>query len=131
MARRRCPGVDWARRSLRLETANWPEERATQDPSAAYAVEEYLRTMLPTLQGLLGADDAQKELGRGSRVWSACSSTRRAAREMDLPTDVERGDLASARDFARWLAAILRARGRGGSTRPSTNMGAVVDEGGP
>ena len=30
---------------------------------------------------------------------------------MDLPTDVERGDLQSARDFARWLSAILRAEG--------------------
>src|SRR4029077_14433616 len=31
--------------------------------------------------------------------------------DMDLPTDVERGDRQSARDFARWLGAILRAQG--------------------
>jgi hypothetical protein len=30
---------------------------------------------------------------------------------MDLPTDVERGDPQSARDFARWLSAILLAQG--------------------
>ena len=30
---------------------------------------------------------------------------------MDLPTDVERGDLASARDFGRWLSAVLAAGG--------------------
>ena len=33
------------------------------------------------------------------------------ARDMDLPTDVERGDQQSAWDFARWLSAILRAEG--------------------
>jgi hypothetical protein len=30
---------------------------------------------------------------------------------MDLPTDVERGDAQSARDFARWLGTVLRAQG--------------------
>jgi hypothetical protein len=30
---------------------------------------------------------------------------------MDLPTDVERGDAQSARDFARWLGNVLRAQG--------------------
>ena len=30
---------------------------------------------------------------------------------MDLPTDVERGDLQSARDFGRWLAAVMAASG--------------------
>jgi len=30
---------------------------------------------------------------------------------MDLPTDVERGNLASARDFGRWLSAVLAAGG--------------------
>ncbi len=36
---------------------------------------------------------------------------------MDLPTDVERGDLASARDFARWLSAVLEAQGEEVETR--------------
>jgi hypothetical protein len=31
--------------------------------------------------------------------------------DMGLPTDVERGDLASARDFGRWLSSILLAQG--------------------
>ena len=55
------PRVDWANQP-KLETANWPEERR-QRTFRSYAL-EYLRTMLPTLQELLGAADAQKELGR-------------------------------------------------------------------
>ena len=47
------PRVDWANQP-KLETANWPEERR-QRTFRAYAL-EYLRTMLPTLQELLGAD---------------------------------------------------------------------------
>ena len=46
------------------------------------------------------------------------------ARDMDLPTDVERGDLQSARDFARWLSAILRAQGE--EVETSERDGAVI-----
>ena len=60
--------------------------------------------MLPTLQEQLGADDAQKELGRVARL-VGLQFHEETARDMDLPTDVERGDVQSARDFARWLSA--------------------------
>jgi len=43
---------------------------------------------------------------------------------MDLPTDVERGDLASARDFGRWLSGILSAQGEDIET--TEREGAVV-----
>jgi len=66
--------------------------------------------MLPTLQELLGADDAQQELGRVARL-VGLQFHEETARDMDLPTDVERGDLQSARDFARWLGNILKAQG--------------------
>ncbi len=101
------PRVDWSKQPA-LETANWPEERRLKT-FRAYAV-EYLRTMLPTLQELLGPDDAQTELGRVARL-VGLQFHEETARDMDLPTDVERGDAESARDFARWLGNILRAQG--------------------
>ena len=101
------PRIDWAAQP-RLATDNWPEDRR-QRTFRAYAV-EYLRTMLPTLQEQLGSTDAQAELGRVARL-VGLQFHEETARELDLPTDVERGDLASARDFARWLSAILQAEG--------------------
>ena len=101
------PRVDWANQP-RLETANWPEERR-QRTFRAYAL-EYLRTMLPTLQELLGPADAQKELGRVARL-VGLQFHEETARDLGLPTDLERGDAESAGLFARWLTAILEAQG--------------------
>ena len=101
------PRIDWAAQP-RLATASWPDERR-QRTFRAYAV-EYLRTMLPTLQEQLGPADAEAELGRVARL-VGLQFHEETARELDLPTDVERGDLSSARDFARWLSAILEAEG--------------------
>ena len=101
------PRVDWANQP-KLETANWPEERK-QRTFRSYAL-EYLRTMLPTLQELLGPEDTKKELGRVARL-VGLQFHEETARDMDLPTDVERGNLASARDFGRWLSAVLAAGG--------------------
>lgn len=92
----------------KLETAGWPEERRLRT-FRSYAI-EYLRTMLPTLQDQLGADAAHKELGRVARL-VGLQFHEETARDMDLPTDVERGDAQSARDFARWLGTLLRAQG--------------------
>jgi len=101
------PRVDWASQP-RLETASWPEARR-QRTFRSYAL-EYLRTMLPTLQELLGPADTKKELGRVARL-IGLQFHEETARDMDLPTDVERGDLESARDFARWLSAVMAAGG--------------------
>jgi hypothetical protein len=101
------PRVDWTTQP-KLETVDWPEERRLKT-FRAYAV-EYLRTMLPTLQELLGPRDAQKELGRAARL-VGLQFHEETAREMDLPTDLERGDLQSARGFGRWLSQILAAEG--------------------
>jgi hypothetical protein len=43
---------------------------------------------------------------------------------MDLPTDVERGDLQSARDFGRWLSNVLTASGE--EIETAERDGAVV-----
>jgi hypothetical protein len=101
------PRVDWNAQPS-LETASWPEERK-QRTFRSYAL-EYLRTMLPTLQELLGPEDARKEMGRVARL-VGLQFHEETAREMDLPTDVERGDIESARDFARWLSAVMAAGG--------------------
>ncbi|WP_421997202.1 hypothetical protein [Reyranella sp.] len=101
------PRVDWAAQP-KLETASWPEERQLRT-FRSYAV-EYLRTMLPTLQEQLGGEDARQELGRVARL-VGLQFHEETAREMDLPTDLERGDRDSARAFARWLSAVLAAQG--------------------
>ena len=66
--------------------------------------------MLPTLQEQLGPADAGVELGRVARL-VGLQFHEETARDLDLPTDLERGDLASARTFARWLWTILVAQG--------------------
>ena len=79
--------------------------------------------MLPTLQELLGPADAQTELGRVARL-VGLQFHEETARDMDLPTDVERGDRQSARDFARWLSAVLQAEGE--EVETSESDGAVM-----
>src|SRR5262249_42517253 len=101
------PRVDWSTQP-KLETASWPEERRLKT-FRAYAV-EYLRTMLPTLQEQLGPDGALTELGRVARL-VGLQFHEETARDLGLPTDVERGDAQSAGQFARWLSSILRAQG--------------------
>jgi len=103
----RMPPIDWARQP-KLGVETWPEERRLR-AFRAYAV-EYLRTMLPTLQELLGPADAAIELGRVARL-VGLQFHEETARDMGLPSDVERGDLSSARDFARWFTRVLDAQG--------------------
>lgn len=119
------PRVDWQRQPA-LESASWPEERR-QRTFRAYAL-EYLRTMLPTLQELLGAAEAQQELGRTARL-VGLQFHEETARDMDLPTDVERGDRASARDLARWLTAILGAQGEDVATQDNDDAVVVTQRG--
>lgn len=101
------PRIDWKTQPV-LESASWPEERRLRT-FRSYAM-SYVQTMLPVLQDLLGAKDAQTEMGRVARL-VGLQFHEETARELDLPTDVETGDLESARLFARWLAAILKAEG--------------------
>lgn len=101
------PRIDW-KTQPKLETANWPEERRLRT-FRSYAM-GYVQTMLPVLQGLLGPKDAQLEMGRVARL-VGLQFHEETARDLDLPTDVETGDLESARLFARWLTAILAAEG--------------------
>ncbi len=84
--------------------------------------------MLPTLQELFRSADAQTELGRVARL-VGLQFHEETARDMDLPTDVERGDLQSARDFARWLSAMLQAEGEEVETSESDSAVTVRQSG--
>ena len=117
----RMPRIDWAQQP-KLETANWPDDRRLRT-FRAYAV-EYLRTMLSVLQELLGPTDARAELGRVARL-VGLQFHEETAREMEMATDLERGDLASAQGFARYLSAILSAQGEDIETT-ETNGNVIV-----
>jgi len=92
----------------RLDSAQWPAERL-QRAHRSYAI-EYLRTLLPTLQAVLGAAHAREELGRVARLiglqYHAELST-----ALGSGTNLSAGNGASAIEYARWLAAMQRAHG--------------------
>jgi hypothetical protein len=92
----------------RLDSAQWPEARL-QRTHRSYAM-EYLRTLLPTLQGLLGAPGAGEELGRVARLIGLQYHAELAA-ALGSPTNLSTGDRASAAQYARWLEAMQRAHG--------------------
>jgi len=97
-----------ASRAPRLDGAQWPEARL-QRTHRSYAM-EYLRTLLPTLQAVLGAPGAREELGRVARL-IGLQTHEELARALDCPTNLSAGDRASAAQFARWLEAMQRAHG--------------------
>lgn len=92
----------------RLDSAQWPAERL-QRAHRSYAM-QYLRTLLPTLQAVLGPADACAELGRTARLVGLQFHAELAAL-LGAPTNLSAGDVASARAFAHWLAAMQRAQG--------------------
>ncbi|MDX1375401.1 MAG: hypothetical protein R3357_07570 [Burkholderiales bacterium] len=92
----------------RLDSAQWPAERLAR-AHRSYAV-EYVRTLLPTLQAVLGAADARDELGRVARLVGLQYHAELAA-ALGCGTNLSAGDRASALAFARWLAAMQRAQG--------------------
>jgi hypothetical protein len=97
-----------ASRAPPLDVAQWPEARL-QRTHRSYAM-EYLRTLLPTLQAVLGAPAAREELGRVARL-IGLQYHEELARALDCPTNLSAGDRASAAQFARWLEAMQRAHG--------------------
>ncbi len=84
----------------RLEAANWPEERLART-RRRYAM-DYVRTMLPVLEALLGAHDARTELGRVARLVGLQFFEETAAGIDSAP---------AAEPFAAWLAAMLEGQG--------------------
>ncbi|HJQ60927.1 MAG TPA: hypothetical protein VJ890_28745 [Vineibacter sp.] len=85
----------------RLDTDTWPEYRRRRT-YRSYAM-EYVRSLVPTLIGLLGTDDARAEIGRAARlVGMQFYEETAAAMKID-------GDGAAA--FARYLAGLLQGQG--------------------
>lgn len=92
----------------RLDSAQWPAERL-QRAHRSYAI-AYLRTLLPTLQAVLGAAQARQELGRVARLVGLQYHAELAA-ALGCDTNLSAGDRASAVAYANWLAAMQRAHG--------------------
>ena len=98
----RMPRVDLAEQP-RLDTAAWPEERLRRT-YRSYAM-EYVRSLVPTLIDLLGADEAETEIGRtarliGMQLYDETATALRAA-----------PGTGGVPGFARYLAALLAAQG--------------------
>jgi hypothetical protein len=92
----------------RLDPTQWPAERL-QRAHRSYAM-EYLRTLLPTLQAVLGPAAARTELERVARLIGLQYHAELAA-ALGFATNRSAGDRASALEYAHWLAAMLRAHG--------------------
>ena len=89
-----------------LDTASWPQARLDRT-RRRYAM-EYVRSMLPVLQELLGASDAKAELARVARLVGLQFHEECA---LDMAGHVASTPHDSARTFAAWLGAMLKAQG--------------------
>lgn len=91
----RPPHYDTARMP-KLDGANWPEDRLRK-VERSYAM-EYVRSLLPVMQGLFGVDDAEALVGRTARL-------------IGLQFYEETAALLKGDDFARYLALVAAAQG--------------------
>jgi hypothetical protein len=87
----------------RLDVADWPAERLHK-VYRSYAM-EYVRSLLPTLDGLIGSQGVRDEVGRAARLiglqlLDACAA------HVALPLDAP-----SPAGFASFLAELQRAQG--------------------
>ena len=89
-----------------LDVASWPQARLART-HRRYAM-QYVRSMLPVLQDLLGPSDAKAELARVARL-VGLQFHQECAQETTGHAASPSPD--SARTYASWLAAMLRAQG--------------------
>ncbi len=85
----------------RLDSATWPEERLRK-VERSYAM-EYVRSLLPTMIDLFGADEAERLVGRAARL-IGLQFYDETAGLLGVSDD-------SAAAFGRYLAAIAAAQG--------------------
>jgi hypothetical protein len=114
----RAPRYDRAH-APKLDSERWPAERLRK-VERSYAM-EYVRSMLPTMLELFGADATRTLLGR-------------AARLIGLQFYEEIADILGAAgqgagDFARWLAALAAAQGEQAEVRKDGDAAIVVQHG--
>jgi hypothetical protein len=98
----RMPRVDPASQP-RLDTKAWPEERLRRT-YRSYAM-EYVRSLVPTLIDLLGAEAAEAEIGRTARLIGMQFHD-----ETAMALGIDPG-VGGAPAFARYLQALLTAQG--------------------
>jgi len=91
-----------------LESGNWPQVRL-QRTRRRYAM-DYVRTMLPVMEDLLGTAASRAELGRVARL-VGLQFYEEAARAMEVAGDNVSGARGSADAFAGWLQAMLAGQG--------------------
>ena len=91
-----------------LDPAQWPVERL-QRTHRSYAM-AYLRTLVPTLQAVLGEAAAREELGRVARL-IGLQYHATLAQALECPSNRSAGDRESMLQFARWLEAMLHGQG--------------------
>ncbi len=87
----------------KLDTVAWPAERLRRT-WRSYAM-EYVRTLVPSLIDLLGADEAEAEIGRMARLIGMQFHD-----ETSMAIGIEPGT-GGAPAFARYLATLLTAQG--------------------
>ena len=106
----RMPRVDRAQQP-RLDTADWPEARLRRT-HRSYAM-EYVRSLVPTLIGLLGRDAACAEIGRAARLIGMQFHAEVSAGMSAALAPQAHGstDDDTACGFARLLAGLLAAQG--------------------
>lgn len=91
-----------AMQAPRLDLASWPTERLHK-VYRSYAM-EYVRSLLPTLLELIGADGVREEVGRAARLVGMQFLDECVAR-------LGLGDIGSPSGFAALLAALQAAQG--------------------
>lgn len=97
----RMPRVDPASMPV-LDTASWPEERRRKT-LRSYAM-EYVRSMVPTLNAMLGLEAATAELGRVARLIGLQFHE-------ELAATVGPVSHTTAASFGQWLAVMLASHG--------------------
>lgn len=91
-----------------LEVMAWPPERLART-RRRYAM-DYVRTMMPVLENLLGTAEARAELGRVARL-VGLQFFEEAADGLIPPLAIADGRPEHAHAFAHWLLALLRGQG--------------------
>jgi len=92
----------------KLEIGSWPRERLERT-RRRYAM-DYVGTMLPVMEDLLGAAASGAELGRVARL-VGLQFHEEAAHEMQAASRIDTASRGSAEIFAGWLQAMLAGQG--------------------
>jgi hypothetical protein len=97
----------------KLDIINWPKERLRK-AERSYAI-EYVRSLLPTMQELLGPEEAAALVGRTARL-------------IGLQFYEETAAIVGAASFARYLAAMQAAQGEALELLDAGDMSVIVQK---